>query len=324
MVALNPTRGRRRHSYDPRMNRTPLLRTLFVSLAMGTGGASARQDADAPLSGPTVSPAKIGPTIVERTMDGSVRRVEVRPEEAAVRKLTLDPEESARVEAVLAERARDLDQIVRENIDLLVRVQSAKAAGEPKALNQVMQEFREAMRPLAVKGSLAQRLHEALSPDHAASFDLMVRDYFRALVAEGNKSRPMGDPMDDSDGASDSPTATTPGTAPGTPGGAPPPPRKAERRAAVVRQYVEVFAQEVRRSYERISAEGHQRLEELVKRLELSPEQEAKVREMATELGQKTKLNPTPAQRAELFGKVLVLLTPEQRAKAVEFVTNGR
>jgi len=310
------------------MNRRPLLSTLFVALALSAGGASARQDADAPLSGPTVSPAKTGPTIVERTMDGSVRRVEVRPEEAAVRKLTLDPEESARVEAVLAERARDLDQIVRENIELLVRVQTAKAAGEPKALNQVMQEFREAMRPLAVKGSLAQQLHEALSPDHAASFDVMVRDYFRALVAEGNKSRPMGDPMDDSDAVGDSPSGTppgtAPGTAPGTPGGAPPPPRKAERRAAVVRQYVEVFAQEVRRSYERISAEGHQRLEELIKRLELSPEQEAKVRDMATEFGQKTKLNPTPAQRAELFGKVLGLLTPEQRAKAMEFVTDRR
>lgn len=263
------------------------------------------QTADAPatpdpLSGPSVDPADAGPTIVERSFDGSLKRPDIRPEEAALRKLTLTSAEQAAADAVLADRAAMLDGIVRDNLELLVRAQGARASGDGVEIAKVNKEFREALHPLALKGRLGEQLAAALEPDNARAFNRMVREYYRALVVQGNKGKPDGDPMP---GDVDEMTIMDSG---GTGG----------RRAALVRQLGEVFGQEVRRSYERIAAEGQARLDDLVKALDLSPEQDAKVREIALDFVQKNLKYPTQAQRAEVFRKVLAELTPEQRARA--------
>lgn len=276
-------------------------RTLYVTAALlllpGVDLTAGQPLPDeAPLSGPRVGDGSLTPSIVERSFDGSLKRLDVRPEEAAVRKLVLSPEEQSASDAVLKERAAMMDRIVRENIDLLVRQQSAKTAGDTKALNEINNEFREAMKPLAVGGRLTEKLSATLTPDNAAKFNSMVRDYYRALIVEGTKTRPAGDPMDDPETG---------------------------RRGLMAKQFQEVFGQEVRRSYDRIAAEGEGRLEHLIGRLELTPEQETKVRQLAAEFAQSAKLNPTPGQRAELFRKVLAELTPAQRARAIELVTRG-
>lgn len=268
--------------------------------------SSAENDA---LSGPKVDEAQTGPTLIERNFDGTLKKPEVRPEEAAARRLRLSDPEKSRVDAVLSERSAELDAIVRANIETLLKVQTARASGDKKTVAEATKELTEALRPLVAKGRLAERIAGALEPANAEHYNRMLRDYYRALINDGRKERPRGDPMDEMN-----PERATP--APEAPRADPP--RADPPRAS--RVMLEVLGQEVRRSYERIAAEGQARLEEISERLDLTAEQRAKVTALASEFGQKSKLNPTPAQRAELFGKVLAELTPEQRIKAVELI----
>ncbi|MFZ4638652.1 MAG: hypothetical protein ACOYMC_14685, partial [Pirellulales bacterium] len=232
---------------------------------------------------------------------------------------TLSPEEQSATDGVLKDRAAMLDGIVREHLELLLRMQSARAGGNNDEIAKVNKEFREAMRPLAAKGGLVAEIAAVLEPRNAREFNRMVREYYRALLTQGRKDMPEGDPMpegmmdggmmrEDADGAAKQ----------GAGGGSSQ--RKDPRRAEAVKQMLEVFGQEVRRSYERLAAEGQSRLDEVVKRLGLDAEQEAKVRAIGLEFAQKSLLNPTPAQRAEVFRKVMAELTPEQRLRAVEML----
>ncbi len=283
---------------------------LCVPLALAQDGPKpATPD---PLSGPSVEDDDSGPTIVERSFDGTLKRLEIRPEEAALAKLRLTTEERAASEGVLRARAAMLDGIVREHIELLVRLQTARASGNNEEIGKVNKEFREAMRPLAARGGLGAEIAATLEPANARRYDRMVREYYRALLTQNRKDMPDADPVPEGmmDGG-----VMRDEMAPKAPKE-----KREPRRAEAAKQLLEVFGQEVRRSYERIAAEGQSRLDEVVKRLSLDEKQEAKVREIAQEFAQKTRLNPTPAQRAEVFRKVLAELTPEQRAKALDIL----
>ena len=280
---------------------------LCAGVAARPGDPAPPAVAPDPLQGPSVGDsAGAGPTIVERSFDGTLKRLDVRPEEAAVRKLDLSADEKAKVDQVLAERSKAMDQVVREHIDLLVRVQSAKASGDQAQIKAATQELKDALRPLVGKGPLGEQLSQVLSKEHADKLQQMVKNYYRALIAEGMRQRPKGDPMPD---AEDEMAPT---------------PESAQRRATVARITQDIYGQEIRRSYERIAADAHARLEDLVKALDLTPEQAEKVRAIATEAAQKNKLNPSPAQKVELFSKIAKELTPEQRKKLVELVGEKR
>lgn len=286
-------------------------RVLILLAWLGTANTVLARGDDAvapppdPLQGPSVDKtSNAGPTIVERSFEGTLRRLDVRPEEAAVRKLDLSEDEKARVETVLQARSAAMDQVVRDHIDLLVRISTAKAADNKPEIQKSTQELREALRPLTTKGSLQDQLAGVLENGHAQKMRDMVREFYRALISEGMKQRPSGDPLPTDDDM----------TATGGDKGA------AARKATLTRVIQDVYGQEIRRSYERIAAEGQARLEELVKRLELTPEQEEKVRAIALDVAQKTKLKPTPAQRVEEFSRIAQELTPEQRKRLVEMV----
>jgi hypothetical protein len=75
---------------------------------------------------------------------------------------------------------------------------------------------------------------------------------------------------------------------------------------------------EMRAAYDRGVADRTQRLDSLIDRLELTPEQEGEVRRMVREFGEANGREPTQAQRAELFREILALLEPEQRRAALE------
>lgn len=251
-----------------------------------------------------------------------MKRPDMRPEEAALLKLSLAPAEKQRTDRVLAERASMLDTIVRENIDVLLRLQAARASADKAALGSVNKELREVLRPLLAKGRLQDQLKEALEPENAEKFDALVRGYYRALLADGRKKPLRGgdaamNPADDPNGVDEERERQAMDRMPDADAAS------ASRRERA-RLMLEVFGQEVRRSYERIAAEGQGRLEEVAEALDLSPEQRARVQALATEFAQKSKLNPTPAQKSELFGKVLRELSPEQRVKAIEFIRGRR
>jgi len=259
-----------------------------------------------PLSGPKVAPAAAGPSIVERDFEGRLRFPEVRPEEAALAKLDLTPEEKAATQAVLVERAALFDQLVRENLDLLLKGMSARESGDKEALAAVLKEYNIALRPIVAKGQLADQLEKVLPAPKGEQLQAMMREYWRAVYDDANA------------GTEDvvSPQRNLPGHVG--------PRGRHTMHGVLTQEAIRLLGTEVKAAYDRVAEQGNRRLEDAIKVLELSPEQEAKVRSLAVDFGQETKLNPTPAQQTALFRKIMAELTPEQRAKMLELVAGPR
>lgn len=246
-----------------------------------------------PLSGPNV-PEESGSGRVRRDFEGKMKPLEVRPEIAALDEIALSTDERAKVDEILARRSATMSRLIRENIELLLKAQAVREGNDPEARRALAAEFRQAFAPLSEDGPLSEQIAGVLTDEHRRRFEAINREYWRELMGQA----PAGGEMED--------------------GGA------RRGRAALERAARNVLRQEVRRAYEQMIADGKQRIDEVVARLELSAEQEARVRAIITEFGQKTKLNPSAADRAELFGKVAELLTPEQRRKAFEMVRGER
>ena len=142
-----------------------------------------------------------------------------------------------------------------------------------------------------------------LPPEKGEQLQAMMREYWRAVYEDATFEE--GDTV--------SPERNLPGHVG---------PRGRNTMHGVLSQEaVRLVGLEVKSAYDRVVQQGQQRIDDVVKQLDLSAEQEAKVRAIAIEFGQQAKLNPTPTQRAELFQKLMKELTPEQQRKLVTMVS---
>lgn len=270
--------------------------------------AGAGEEPPSPLSGPTVKDggsagggekgggamAGARGSLVERDFDGKIKELEVRPEEAALALLDLTEGERKRCAAVLDERAALMDGLVREHIDLLLELRAARAGGDPAVVKALTKQMRAAFAPLGEGGGLLEKLAANMPKGQADKLRALTDEYYRAVAADERKTMDWKD--------------------------AGPAGEKRANAAAMIRVALETLGQEIKRSYERMAAEGTQRLERLIAALELDGEQESAMRRLASDYAQKTKLNPTGAQRAELFGEIFRMLSPEQRTKFAKYL----
>jgi hypothetical protein len=293
-----------------------------------------------PLAGPSVGgdDAAGGATIVVRDFSGKIKRPDMRPEVAALQVLSLSPAEREATGQVLAQRAAMLDTLVRENIDLLLRAQTARESDDRAEKQAVLKETTRVFAPLGEGGTLEVKLAAALEPANATKFRAVLREYWRARAREAAPQRDdkpppkkpaaqrqRGDePMRDSaenpmrDAAPESMRDAT-GDADDLEA-----PLTKRQRQALVRIAAETLGQEVRRSYEGLAADGAARLESVIETLALTDEQQTKVRAIVTEFAQESKLNPTRMQRLRLFLRVSKELTPEQRRKFIDLARAAR
>ena len=160
----------------------------------------------------------------------------------------------------------------------------------------LMRQFRPIAAPLLEK-PLAQQVAAALPEQKREQFTKMVDEYKRALAADDTKAAPGGGE--------------------GRPG----------RRAVAdpngsisPRVEMNLLLREMGRSLKAIVEQRRDRTEQLVKAFEPTPEQEVEIRRIIRETGEKNGLrtSATPEQRGELMTKLLQVLTPEQRQKALE------
>lgn len=142
---------------------------LVVVIAGFAGSALAGEPGGSPLAGPKVEDRAETPA-VERDFEGKMKPLGARPEVIALEGLTLSDEERARVDAVLAARAAVMERLIRENIDLLLRMRSAREGNDAEARRVVMREFGERFGALSEGGPLAEQLSGALSEENAAKF----------------------------------------------------------------------------------------------------------------------------------------------------------
>ncbi|MCB9845356.1 MAG: hypothetical protein H6811_05160 [Phycisphaeraceae bacterium] len=276
------------------------MKWMIVVVAAGgvgvaSGGAWA-QPADEPdaLAGPDVASAASRPTLVHRAFDGSIRRLEVSPEEAALERLDLDEESQGQVQEVLDARNAVLDEILVKHIGLLLKYQAAAAAEDRLEILRVLTEVWRATEPLRERGTLREELGRVLNQDRLSLMDEMVAEYDEALLAEARaQAEASGERF-----------------------------REVRYRIA---EGLRRLGEDLKRSYERAVTAGVEEFEALLVKLQLEPEHEREVRRLVQDFAQATMLNPTAQQRRELGRKIFAVLSQEERLRALrELYGSGR
>jgi len=246
-----------------------------------------------PLSGPAITEnPKV--SIVELDANGRLIRPEEGPEVAAYRKLDLTDEQRAPIEAILTKRAAAFDVAVRDNIELLTQLQSARIAGDAEAYRKTFMDVQRAFRPVMADGPIRSQISKALPADQSTEYEATLRQYWRAVYDEAVKLENAPAPTDSSHQTGSTLMADV-----------------------LRREVVTNFGQEIDRSFKRITAQLNDRLETAVAELGLSDEQKSKVSAITSEYVVRTKLKPTSDERAEFFRRLLAELTPEQRKKLI-------
>lgn len=285
-----------------------LARTLVLAALLASPSLAQTVDDGAALGGPrVVAPEKVA-TITEREMDGSLKKLDARPEQAAIALLDLTPEEKTAVDAILDKRAVAVGSLLAEHQALFLKIQQARQGNASREeIAPLMREFRPIAAPL-VSPALLDQLAGVLPVEKASKLRSLVGEYMQALAAEGTKAGrgPANPPTDTARrrraNADDAPAA---------PAANPP--------AITERMEINLLLHEMGRSLNAVVEERRAHSAELMKAIEATPEQEEQIRAIVRGAGDNAGLRPTREQRTEMRRKIMAILTPEQQKKFNEF-----
>lgn len=274
--------------HHPRLRRVPLGVFVIVGSALCAPWSLAafddnKSDDSAALAGPkVVERARDNASIVEREFDGKLKRVQQHPVLLALDALELNAEQRAKVDEVIISRNAQLDGLVRDNLRLIIEAALAKQAGDQPAAQAKFGELLKIARPFLDRGPLLAELRPAMDDEHYRQLKHAVDEYNAAAAQD---------------------TANAPNA------------KRQNRFGAMIAQGFEGFGLEVKASYERVFADRSKEFDELLRHLDLTPEQESKVRQKVGDLVQKTYGKPTKGQLFRVFLDIYGELTPEQRKK---------
>lgn len=245
---------------------------------------------EGPLSGPAVRDPRVGVTLVDRDLSGNVRRLDVTPIEAGLRLLRLDEQTRAGVEKALLTRARLLDEVVAEHLGLLARVAGATQAGRRDEAMKLLRELAEVAPALRDLSALQRDVHAVLPTAQRDELIRLTQDYWNAIIEEAEaKAKAAG-------------KAFKPG----------------ETRELMRREFLAIAAQEVRRAYDRVVGQKVRDFEALLKALNLTPEQEGRIRQIVGDSFQRNEGRARLEETARVITQVYRALEPEQREILVE------
>ena len=312
-----------------------------------------------PLAGPSVNATPQGDSLIERNIDGSMRRPEVPVAEAALRTVDLDDATRAKVDALLAERAKQIDGIVKANLETLNTFRTdrqANAGGENRRAQQRerTRTLMEMFKPVLEKGPLEEQIAALMPEATRVSYLVDIEEHREVMLAERRARGPRAEaraerrggpgagspPAMDNDGPmlfedpmlemlDDEPTerqGRPEGRRRAGPEGRPERgseggPRSEMRDTMIQMQTLQM---EIRRSVERLSDDKEAREADLFSRLDLDAEQEGKVRDLLQSLRQSARESDDPrAARREIMQELAQILTPEQQQELREAMGRG-
>ncbi len=272
----------------------PVTRAPFLLVLIAATGAFAQSptaDERSLLAGPKTAAGAAAPTLIERGMDGRLVRPEARPEVAALALITLTPEEREPVTQFLNARAAKVTELLKDHRDLLLKIQAARQSDAREELMPLLRELRSFAVPL-VEPPLVEQLAAKLPGEQAGQLRSIVSEYMHAVMAEEAAKAPDN----------------------------------ADRRAAAGVQNAPIppriemilLVRELARTLGEVVKERKERTDALIKPLDLTPEQDAKVRAIIRNAGEQANGSPSAEARREMWEKIMQELTPEQRVKARE------
>ena len=300
------------------------------------------------LGGPIVTNADTALTIIQRDLEGKVKRMPISPAEAAVKLLKLDAPTRARVNGVLIEHAAAWDGFMKANLKDVLRIaQGLQAAADNRALQPEAPGSAQTSDAIQVP----RKGQQVFTPSGAGSEQAKLLEELRSLMIATPKSALSA--TSDEATLSDQVTGNEPPAAKpaqslrarGTIGSqlaAVLSPEEAAAMQALVKQYIDAriadrmgeakaagrelrpaeaisremldaLGGEFKRSYERTVGQAGKNLDTTINTLQLSLEQESKFRQIAGDSFQKTYGNTSAQERSRVFLEIYQILSPEQR-----------
>ena len=261
------------------------------------------------LAGPSVaaSPAKAKLTIIDRGFDGMLEPLDAEPETAAVFRLKLDDESLWAVLARDAARSKAFSDFVTAHYEQVLAagsdlqaMRSMEPADRAAAFGRIRKLFAD-MQPFAARGTLIDECSAILTAEQQTEARRMVTEWHAARKAELRREI-----FPDGTGELD---------------------RQADERLEF-RMRLESIGGMVKRTITQRAESRKAQFEDVTNRLDLTPEQTEKVRNLFMEIGvQEIQGKREPSaysmrERQHIFGELAKILDEPQRAKLRDMIIN--
>jgi hypothetical protein len=248
--------------------------TLFIQ---GPSPALADEPADV-LSGPRIAaPQQTKKSLIQRDSEGKLVLLERQPAEAALDLLSLDDKSKAKAQEVLLARSKAMDAFLQDNLLEVAAAANAFQSGQAQeGLRQVML-LRGRSPALRGREKLTDELAAALPKKQGDELKALVKEYWEAIAKEGADQGQREQQTAMLEGTDAPESMTTEDDQPMNPiqrGLA----RAGGGGAAIAREALRLLGQDIKAAYERTILSQSAELEESLKRLNLKPEQESRVR----------------------------------------------
>jgi|GEM_PF-1684062 len=132
------------------------------------------------MGGPSVGDAAT-PRLTRRDFSGRIRRLDIFPGEAALEYLKLDRRTEVRVKAILGERIAIMDRLVRDHVELVVKINDARQRGDNATLPTLGRQFRDLATELTSRGSAAEEIISVLNDEQRDAYFQMLNSYWLEL-----------------------------------------------------------------------------------------------------------------------------------------------
>lgn len=247
-----------------------------------------KQPAANPLGGPRIdAPPSAASSLVSTDFNGTVRRLETTPEEAAVALLNLTGSAKERVDALFAKRGKAIEEFVTGNLDLLTKLDTAGKTNNKRDQLMLGLEAFQKLNAVWKDGTLFDQVKAALPDDKRAEFERLVTGYWNALVEEGKN-------IPNEEG------------------------KKRGRFEIVAGERLQAFVGEIGRAFERGVKSGRLIAEFVLKDLNLTDAQKARVREIIDSEAAEAPLKEDDKRYEGLFLKILGILDEKQRTAVLK------
>lgn len=271
---------------------TPTLAAVLTALLAASPQPEPAPEPAPLLTGPTVEAQATAPTLIRLNYEGRVTRYDdTQPEVAALDLIDLPDDARARIDARLEDRAALLDQAVLDHYQTLLALYSAFGAGNQAEVIRLYLDFASHLQPLFEGGGLGRQLAREMPGASAREYARLLRDYYSAIAQ---------DTLDHPEDAQGEPPANA--------------------VEAIRNHKIQLLMEEVGRSFNRIIQQKTQEFEEVLDALDLTHEREGEIRSMVEVMAQEFGLNPSEAQKRELFMRIMQELTPQERQKLLAHV----
>ena len=247
-----------------------------------------KQPAANPLGGPKIdAPTSAAASLVSTDFNGTVRRLETTPEEAAVALLNLTGSAKERVDALLAKRGKAIEEFVTGNLDLLTKLDTAGKTNNKRDQLMLGLEAFQKLNAVWKDGTLFDQVKSMLPDDKRAEFERLVTGYWNALVEEGKN-------IPNEEG------------------------KKRGRFEIVAGERLQAFVGEIGRAFERGVKSGRLIAEFVLKDLNLTDAQKARVREIIDSEAAEAPLKEDDKRYEGMFLKILGILDEKQRTAVLK------